>query len=132
MRGAGFVGDVVGHAGVEGEFGAVFMLDDDLAGDDEHDVALATPVVGDVFATVIHQAKLDIAELTDARGCGTGFAHVGRGREFGPIDGAHREIIEPHLGLQTITMLVMFARIYHRPKMNCWRGDWQRSSNRVP
>ena len=82
MRGGRFVGNVVGHAGAEGELGAVLVFDDDLAGDDEHDVALAAPVVGDVFAAVVHEAKLDVAELADARGGGAGFTHVCRGGEF--------------------------------------------------
>ena len=75
VGGGGFVGDMIGHAGAEGEFGAVFVLDDDLTGDDEHDVTLAAPVVGDVFAAVVHEAKLDVAEFADARGGGAGFAH---------------------------------------------------------
>ena len=96
MRGAGFVGDVIGHAGAEGELGAVLVLDDDLAGDDEHDVAFAAPAVGDVFAAVVDEAKLDVAEFADAGGGGAGFAHEGGGGEFGPIDGAGGEIIELH------------------------------------
>lgn len=96
VGGSGFVGDVVGHAGAEGEFGAVFVLDDDLAGDDEHDVAFAAPAVGDVFAAVVHEAKLDVAEFADAGTGSAGFAHVGGRREFGPIDGAGGEIVELH------------------------------------
>lgn len=96
VRGAGFVGDVVGHAGAEREFGAVLVLDDNLAGDDEHDVSFAAPAIGDVFAAVVDEAKLDVAEFADAGGGGAGFAHEGRRGEFGPIDGAGGEIIELH------------------------------------
>jgi hypothetical protein len=96
VRGAGFVGDVIAHAGVEGEFGAVLMLDDDLAGDDEHDVAFVAPVAGDVVAAEIDETELDVAEFADARGGGAGFAEKRGGWEFGPVDGGSRQIFELH------------------------------------
>lgn len=123
MRGGGFVGDVVGHAGAEGELGAVLMFDDDLAGDDEHDVALAAPVVGDVFAAVVHEAKLDVAEFADARGGGAGFAHMSRRWEFGPIDGAGGKIVELHRLSRCGESGPRFRRgLYHKREKAAVRG----------
>ena len=45
------------------------MLDREPARDDEDDMALVAPMIGEIVRAVLDQAKLDLAALAHARGC---------------------------------------------------------------
>lgn len=55
------------------------MLDDDAAGDYEHDVALVTPMFGDVLRAEIDEAKLNFTEFLNTRSGCAGLPEIGGG-----------------------------------------------------
>jgi hypothetical protein len=85
--------------------GTTSMLDEKLAGKNEHDMALVTPVVCNVVGAVGDKAKPDIPNLVHTHHGNTRFARTRRRRKLCPIRDAGGQIAEIHVVILTLPLL---------------------------
>jgi hypothetical protein len=94
--GFSIVGDLIAHAGGEGEFAAVVQLGVELALQAKQDMSLAAPVVGEIAGRVFHHADAYISEVPGSPERRAVLSFVLDAFDAGPLGNRERDVTHAH------------------------------------